>query len=44
MGSFHDLVKISQFMNQGKYISSQVVTILPTRVFDRCVDTFQGDK
>jgi hypothetical protein len=31
-------------MNQGKYIFSQIVTFLPARVFDRCADTFQGDK
>lgn len=31
-------------MNQGKYIFSQIVTFLPARVFDRCVNTFQGDK
>lgn len=31
-------------MNQGKYIFSQIVTFLPARVFDRCVDTSQGDK
>ena len=31
-------------MNQGKYIFSQIVTFLPARVFDRCVNTFQSDK
>lgn len=31
-------------MNQGKYIFSQIVTFLPARLFDRCVDKFQGDK
>jgi hypothetical protein len=31
-------------MNQGKYIFSQIVTFLPARIFDRCVNTFQGDK
>lgn len=31
-------------MNQGKYVFSQVVTFLPARIFDRCVNTFQGDK
>jgi len=31
-------------MNQGKYVFSQIVTFIPARVFDRCVQTFQGDK
>ena len=31
-------------MNQGKYVFSQIVTFLPTRIFDRCVHSFQGDK
>ena len=31
-------------MNQGKYVFSQIVTFLPTRIFDRCVSSFQGDK
>ncbi len=31
-------------MNQGKYVFSQIVTFLPTRIFDRCVNSFQGDK
>jgi len=31
-------------MSQGKYIFSQIVTFLPARVFDRCVNTFQDDK
>lgn len=31
-------------MNQGKYIFSQIVTFLPARIFDRCVNSFQGDK
>lgn len=31
-------------MNQGKYVFSQLVTILPARVFDRCVERFEGDK
>lgn len=31
-------------MNQGKYVFSQIVTFLPTRIFDRCVSNFQGDK
>jgi len=31
-------------MNQGKYVFSQIVTFLPARIFDRCVNSFQGDK
>lgn len=31
-------------MNQGKYVFSQIVTFLPTRIFDRCVHRFHGDK
>jgi len=31
-------------MNQGKYIFSQVVAFLPSRIFDRCVNNFRGDK
>jgi hypothetical protein len=31
-------------MNQGKYVFSQIVTFLPARIFDRCVNTFSGDK
>ena len=31
-------------MNQGKYVFSQIVTFLPARVFDRCVQQFKGDK
>ena len=31
-------------MNQGKYVFSQIVTFLPARIFDRCVNAFQGDK
>lgn len=31
-------------MNQGKYVFSQIVTFLPSRIFDRCVHSFQGDK
>jgi len=31
-------------MNQGKYVFSQIVTFLPSRIFDRCVNAFQGDK
>ena len=31
-------------MNKGKYVFAQVVTFLPARVFDRCVQTHQGDK
>jgi hypothetical protein len=31
-------------MNQGKYVFAQIVTFLPARVFDRCVNAFKGDK
>jgi hypothetical protein len=31
-------------MNQGKYVFSQIVTFLPSRIFDRCVNNFRGDK
>ncbi len=31
-------------MNQGKYVFSQIVTFLPARIFDRCVDRYEGDK
>jgi Domain of unknown function (DUF4372)/Transposase DDE domain len=31
-------------MNQGKYVFSQVVTFLPARIFDRCVDKHNGNK
>ncbi len=31
-------------MNQGKYVFAQVVTFLPTRIFDRCSAQFDGDK
>ena len=31
-------------MNQGKFVFSQIVTFIPSRVFDRCVNAFQGDK
>ena len=31
-------------MNQGKFVFAQVVTFLPTRVFDRCVTQFNGNK
>ncbi|TAH06979.1 MAG: DUF4372 domain-containing protein [Sphingobacteriia bacterium] len=31
-------------MNKGKYIFSLIVTFLPARIFDRCVNSFQGDK
>lgn len=31
-------------MNQGKYVFSQIVSFLPVRIFDRCVNKFQGDK
>lgn len=31
-------------MNQGPYVFSQITTFLPTRVFDRLVRTFDGNK
>ncbi len=31
-------------MNQGKYVFAQIVTFLPSRIFDRCVHNHQGDK
>ena len=31
-------------MNQGKYVFSQIVTFLSPHTFDRCVNSFQGDK
>jgi IS4 transposase len=31
-------------MNSGKYVFSQIVSFLPARIFDRCVNSFQGDK
>lgn len=31
-------------MNQGKYVFSQVITFLPARIFDRCVDKHNGNK
>ncbi len=31
-------------MNHGKYVFSQIITFIPARVFDRCVNTFKGDK
>ena len=31
-------------MNQGKFVFSQIVTFISTRIFDCCVNTFHGDK
>lgn len=31
-------------MNYGKYVFAQVITFLPARIFDRCVEKFDGDK
>jgi hypothetical protein len=31
-------------MNKGQYVFAQVAAFLPTRIFDRCVDSFKGDK
>lgn len=31
-------------MNHGKYVFAQVVTFLPARVFDRCVEKYDGNK
>lgn len=31
-------------MNQGKCVFSQILTFLPTPIFNRCVSSFQGDK
>jgi len=31
-------------MNTGKYIFSQIILHLPARVFDRCVDHYDGNK
>lgn len=31
-------------MKYGKFVFSQIVTFIPARIFDRCVNTFQGDK
>lgn len=31
-------------MNQGKYVFSQVVSSIPNRLFDRCVDHYNGNK
>ena len=31
-------------MNHGKYVFSQIVTFLSPHTFDRCVNSFQGDK
>jgi Domain of unknown function (DUF4372)/Transposase DDE domain len=31
-------------MNQGKYVFSQVISFLPVRIFDRCVNTHHGNK
>jgi hypothetical protein len=32
------------FMNHGKFVFSQVISFLPVRVFDRCVQKYEGDK
>jgi hypothetical protein len=39
----HRFVKI-EFMNIGKYIFSQIILHLPARVFDRCVEHYDGNK
>lgn len=31
-------------MNQGKYVFSQLTDLLPSRVFDRCVSHYQGNR
>lgn len=31
-------------MNSGQYVFAQVVLLLPSRLFDRCVNTFKGNK
>ena len=31
-------------MNQGKFVFAQVITFLPSRIFDRCVKQFSGNK
>lgn len=31
-------------MNQGKFVFAQVITFLPSRIFDRCVKQFNGNK
>jgi hypothetical protein len=31
-------------MDQGKYVFSQIITFLPTRVFDRFVQQYKGYK
>jgi len=31
-------------MNSGQYVFAQVALLLPHRIFDRCVNTFQGNK
>jgi len=39
----HRFAKI-EFMNIGKYIFSQMILHLPARVFDRCVEHYDGNK
>jgi hypothetical protein len=31
-------------MNVGKYVFAQICTFLPARIFDRCVEKYQGNK
>jgi hypothetical protein len=31
-------------MNKGQYVFAQIATFLPARVFDRCVNTYNGNK
>jgi hypothetical protein len=33
-----------EFMNIGKYVFSQIILHLPARVFDRCVEHYDGNK
>lgn len=31
-------------MNNGKYVFAQIITFMPARIFDRCVQQYAGDK
>ena len=33
-----------EFMNTGKYVFSQIILHLPARIFDRCVDHYNGNR
>jgi len=39
----HTLLKISEFMDHGKYVFAQVSAFLPQRVFDNLINRYKGD-